>query len=145
LEVTPIRCRLDVPEALPELPFDLSARRGLFLAVKEALNNAAKHSQAKELFLRLQLAQGRVSVVIEDNGRGFDPAQAGQDRNGLKNMGQRLRELGGEFRLTSRPGAGCRVELAMPVNPGAAEPAGNWQQFWARLRKRSVKTTGPLH
>src|ERR1019366_10115638 len=56
LNSTPIRCRLDVEPDLPATVFDLPLRRNLFLAVKEALNNAAKHSEATELFLRIYRA-----------------------------------------------------------------------------------------
>src|SRR5258708_6985485 len=50
---TSIRCRLDVEPNLPDDPFDLPTRRNLFLAVKEALNNAARHSGASQILLRL--------------------------------------------------------------------------------------------
>ncbi|HSY28152.1 MAG TPA: histidine kinase, partial [Burkholderiaceae bacterium] len=69
---TSIRCRLDVePVDIPHLPFDLPVRRNLFLAVKEALHNAAKHSQANELFLRIHWHGPRLIVTVEDDGRGF--------------------------------------------------------------------------
>ena len=58
--------------------FGLAVRRNLFLAVKEALNNAAKHSQADELFLRIYRREQKLSVAVEDNGRGFDPGADGR-------------------------------------------------------------------
>lgn len=114
LRPTPIRCRLDVEPELPPLPFDLPIRRNLFLAVKEALNNAAKHSQATELFLRIHRQGSGLAVVVEDNGKGFDLARASQERNGLTNMSQRMEEVGGQYRIACVPGAGCRVEFAIP-------------------------------
>ena len=66
---TPIRCRLDVEPEIPAAPFDLPVRRNLFLAVKEALNNAAKHSEASEVFLRIYRHNQKLTVVVEDNGR----------------------------------------------------------------------------
>ena len=56
---TPIRCRLDVEPELPTAAFDLPLRRNLFLAVKEALNNAVKHSGSAEV---------RISLSIENDG-----------------------------------------------------------------------------
>ena len=71
LTVAGILCRLDVPEHLPSLPLSADVRHNLFLAVKEALNNIVKHAQAREVRLRLIQEQGRLSFVIEDDGRGF--------------------------------------------------------------------------
>ncbi|MBW8864751.1 MAG: ATP-binding protein [Verrucomicrobia bacterium] len=112
-----IRCRLDVePEILPTA-FDLPVRRNLLLAVKEALNNAAKHSQADELFLRIYLREHKLSVVVEDNGRGFDPAETGGERNGMTNMAQRMADIGGTCEIQSQPGGGCLVMFTVALPP----------------------------
>jgi signal transduction histidine kinase len=114
LSSTPIRCRLDVEPELPPIAFDLPIRRNLFLAVKEALNNAAKHSQASELFLRIHRRGEGLAVAVEDNGRGFDLAHASPDRNGVANMGQRMDEVGGVCRISGKPGTGCRIDFIVP-------------------------------
>jgi signal transduction histidine kinase len=112
---TPIRCRLDVEPDMPTMVFDLPIRRNLFLAVKEALNNAAKHSSATELFLRIHRAGQGLSVVVEDNGVGFDRAHANPERNGLTNMTLRMNEVGGGCQVAGKPGGGCRVEFTIPL------------------------------
>jgi two-component sensor histidine kinase len=114
LEGTPIRCRFDVEEDLPDLPCDLGVRRNLFLGVKEALNNAVRHSGASEALVGIHWREHQMVVAVEDNGHGFDPASAGRQGNGLPNMVARAAEAGGVCRITSRPGAGCRVEFAVP-------------------------------
>ena len=114
LSSTTIRCRLDVEPELPEMVFDLPIRRNLFLAVKEALNNAAKHSRANELYLRIHRQGEGLQVIVEDNGKGIDLAQASPERNGLTNMAQRMNEVGGTCRLSGDTGAGCRVEFNLP-------------------------------
>jgi len=120
---TPIRCRLDVADNLPDAVFELPVRRSLLLAVKEAINNAVKYSAADRLFLRIHV-QGRVVlVVVEDNGKGFDLEQADPLRNGLSNMKQRMRELGGRCRILTEPGAGCRVEFEVPWSKTSRPPA----------------------
>ena len=107
---TSIRCRLDVePVDIPHLPFDLPVRRNLFLAVKEALHNAAKHSQANEVFLRVYWFDARLIVSVEDDGCGFDPDRRAGERNGMSNMKQRMADVGGTFNISSQPGAGCLV------------------------------------
>ncbi|MDB6026090.1 MAG: Integral rane sensor signal transduction histidine kinase [Verrucomicrobiales bacterium] len=110
-----IRCRFDIGLELPDVTFDLPTRRNLFLAVKEALNNAAKHSQANELFLRIHCENDVLKVVVEDNGKGFDGSRQDPERNGLKNMAQRMTRLGGEFRASGEPGQGSRIEFEVPL------------------------------
>jgi signal transduction histidine kinase len=128
LNPTPIRCRLDVEPELPATMFDLPLRRNLFLAVKEALNNAAKHSEATELFLRIYRAEQKLVVTVEDNGRGFDPAQLGGERNGMTNMTQRMDEISGVCELFSEPGGGCRVVFTVPLENLPPRGWLNWLQ-----------------
>ena len=116
LQATPIRCRLDVEPEIPAVALDLPVRRNLFLAVKEALNNAAKHSEAGELFLRIHRRNQKLSVVVEDNGKGFDPATADAVRNGMTNMQERMNEVGGTCQVMSGLGSGCWVEFSVPMN-----------------------------
>lgn len=139
---TQIRCRLDVEPDMPASAFDLATRRGLFLAVKEALSNAAKHSDATEVFLRIHRRNGDVVVVVEDNGKGFDTAHVARERNGLVNMTQRLSELGGQCTVWSEPGKGCRVEFTVPL-PGPTEhrPGLVKRLFGATAMAREPKAT----
>jgi signal transduction histidine kinase len=134
LSPTPIRCRLEIEPALPAAPFDLPIRRNLFLAVKEAINNAAKYSEASELFLRIHRDEQKIVVVVEDNGKGFDPVLADSERNGLTNMAQRMAEVEGACRVTSQPGAGCRIEFVAPLVH--SQP----RRFFSRRRNRHVKS-----
>lgn len=115
LEPTSIRCRLDVDPNLPEVVFELPIRRSLLLGVKEALNNAAKYSDASELILSIQCRGQTLFVLVEDNGSGFDPEFADPARNGLSNMKERMREVGGKCLINSKPNAGCKVEFQVPI------------------------------
>jgi len=134
---TTIRCRLDVAPEIPEAAFDLPIRRNLFLAVKEALNNAAKYSQAEELFVRIFFHEQQLTVMVEDNGVGFDPAQVAGERNGLANMPQRMAEAGGQFSLISQPGAGCVITFTVPLHS-----ARGWLRFfWKRSTRENAETT----
>jgi signal transduction histidine kinase len=117
LASTQIRCRLDVPDHLPPTPMDLPARRNLLLAVKEAVRNAARHSGASELFLQIRVADEKLVVVIEDNGTKFMPAAGRSERNGLRNMDERLSDIGGVCRVTATPTKGCRVAFSLPLSP----------------------------
>lgn len=115
LSQTSIRCRLDVDADLPEALFELPVRRNLLLGVKEALNNAAKYSHASEVLLSIQRRGQTLLVIVEDNGGGFDLEKADPARNGLTNMIERMREVGGECRILTKPGGGCRVEFQVPL------------------------------
>jgi signal transduction histidine kinase len=129
LASTSIRCRLDVEADLPSSVFDLPVRRGLFLAIKEALNNAAKYSRARELFLRIFRRGGDVVVVVEDNGVGFDPAAIDAEGNGLQNMVQRLEDIGGKCQIASAPGAGCRVEFRVSATHSGSRSGFSFRRF----------------
>ena len=115
LESTAIRFRFDVAAELPARTLSQLVRRDLFLAIKEALNNAAKHSKATELTVRIELIGVRLNVVVADNGRGFEPTRASHEGKGLANMKQRMAEIGGNCEIASRPGEGCQVSFQVPL------------------------------
>ena len=109
-----IRCQLKVPPILPALALPSALRHELFLAIKEALNNVAKHAGASTASFGLHVEAGRLAITIEDDGRGFDAASVARG-HGLANMRHRLEKLGGQFVLESRPGGGTRLTLALPL------------------------------
>ena len=98
-----------------EVQFGLPVRRSLLLGVKEAINNAAKYSGATELFLRIHRRGNQLVVSVEDNGTGFDLELVDPERNGLTNMTERMKEIGGRCRIITRAGAGCQVEFQVPL------------------------------
>jgi signal transduction histidine kinase len=128
LDATPIRCRLDVAPDLPDAMFDLPLRRNLFLAVKEALNNAAKYSIATELFVRIARAGETLVVTVEDNGQGFDPDKLTGERNGMANMAHRMGEINGRCEVMSAPGAGCRAIFTVPLENLSTRGWFNWHR-----------------
>ena len=139
LQPVPIRCRFDVEPDLPAIPCDVGIRRNLFLAAKEALNNVVRHSGAGEVFVRIHREGLQVVVCIEDDGRGFDPASADQERNGLQNMANRAAEAGGECSILSLPGAGCRVLFNVPLAGPRRYPFG-W--LWRKRRRFPLTANG---
>jgi signal transduction histidine kinase len=118
-----IRCRLDFPVHLPAWPVTAEMRHNLFLACKEALHNVLKHSRATEVQISFALEAASFAVHIADNGQGFDPsAEAGNlplRRNGLVNMQQRMREIGGRCEIVSQPKQGTQVTFFLPVKESA--------------------------
>jgi signal transduction histidine kinase/ligand-binding sensor domain-containing protein len=86
----------------------------LFRIAQEAINNALKHGKAKRIELRLTRAQNRLLLVVEDDGRGFNP-QSVPAGLGLGSMAERARILHGALTITSQPGQGSRVEASVPL------------------------------
>jgi signal transduction histidine kinase/ligand-binding sensor domain-containing protein len=114
LRSTGIRCRLDFPEQIPAWELSTNLRHNLFLVIKEALHNIVKHAGATEIWLRVDLREDMLKVVVEDNGRGFIQAPDDALADGLRNMRQRIEEIGGECRVESQPQTGTRVILHLP-------------------------------
>ena len=112
---TPIRCRFDTQENLPRQNLSSETRHHLFLTVKEALHNAARHAAASEVWLRIKQCDSELQVSIEDNGRGFGPDSVRQFGNGLDNMKKRMEEIGGAFEMTTAPGAGTAIRLRLSL------------------------------
>jgi signal transduction histidine kinase len=111
LHAADIPCRVDLPDNIPQRLVPPEVRHNLFLAVKETLNNIARHAHASEVRLRVTTAENQVVIVIEDNGRGFERPPDNALCDGLRNMRQRMEEIGGQFQLTTRPDAGTRVAI----------------------------------
>jgi signal transduction histidine kinase len=139
LKNTPIQCNLDVDSEISSETFELPVRRNLLLAVKEALNNAVKYSNATELLLKIRWQNKRLVLTVQDNGLGFDPASANMARNGLTNMADRMHEIRGKFLLSSSPGKGCRVEFSTPlVHPQSRFTWLHWRSITGRKLPKQI-------
>jgi len=93
-----------------------AVEREVYRIAQEALNNALKHSQAARIDVELGTRDGRLKLVIADDGTGFDPADA-QIRStklGITSMEERAEAIGGDLRIESGEG-GTRVVLEAPV------------------------------
>jgi signal transduction histidine kinase/ligand-binding sensor domain-containing protein len=110
-----MKCELDLPDEIPDLPFSADARHHLLLAVKEALHNAVKHSSGTKVHLLVTMNHGELKVVIEDDGAGFSPDSARAGSNGLRNMRERMAALGGRIEFETPVPNGARVVLHLPM------------------------------
>ncbi len=124
-QATSIDCEIHVPARLPRASLSAEVRHNVFLAVEEAMNNSLKHSQATRVQVAMSVEAGAFEIRVQDNGKGFDgvpTAVPGQD--GLRNMHERLRAVGGECEVDSRAGGGVTVTLRFPfAEPLVAAPA----------------------
>jgi len=87
----------------------------LFRLVQEAVQNALKHAEAREIVVKLELARKHVTVVVKDNGKGFDIREKKQDSFGLIGMRERVDLLDGNLTIDSSVGAGTVVMIQVPM------------------------------
>jgi ligand-binding sensor domain-containing protein/signal transduction histidine kinase len=118
-ESTNINCRLEMPVDISAIRLSAEVRHDLFLAVKEALNNVVRHSQATEVRVRISEDMGTIKILIEDNGRGIDenPNAAGRKGHGMENMRRRAENFGGHFSISSAAGKGTKLVFTVPARP----------------------------
>ncbi len=82
---------------------------------QEAFTNTLKHSHASEVQIELVYMPGQVQLRVQDNGQGFDPDLRLTKGYGLLSMRERSQKIGAELTITSKPGAGTEVAIAVPV------------------------------
>lgn len=86
---------------------------GVYRILQEQLNNVLKHADATEVLVKLERLEGKLHLLVADNGKGF-VVQGQKQGIGLVNMQTRAENLNGTFELTTRPGKGCRVKVVLP-------------------------------
>jgi signal transduction histidine kinase len=89
----------------------------VFRVVQEALNNVCKHANASSVEITLLARNGKLSVTIRDDGRGFRKSR--RTGLGLIGMQERVESLGGSLIVNSEPGKGTAIEVALPLPKGA--------------------------
>jgi signal transduction histidine kinase len=112
---------VDAADALPQMQ-----RTVAFRVIQEALANVGRHARATHTRIEAREVEGRMEVLVADDGRGFDPTAAGGGlmggHLGLSAMRQRAALAGGAIRIDSAPGAGTTVRLTLPLSE--EEPGG---------------------
>lgn len=124
-----IEVDLDLADELAVSPHHEVA---LYRIAQEAITNIRKHARASRVRLALRAEGSEIVLVVEDDGRGFNPAVApGGVSFGLSGMRERASLAGGELRVSSQPGSGTRIEARIPHQaPGRrAERAGGARQI----------------
>jgi signal transduction histidine kinase len=108
-----LHCVLHVsPEAAARVTPEQAAQ--LLPIAREATSNSLRHADAHTITLTLQLHDGAIRLMVEDDGVGFDAETVHDHGYGLKNMQNRARTLGGRFEVKSDRGRGTRIECQIP-------------------------------
>ena len=110
-----VKCRLAVPDLPHDAPIGSKFRHEIIMAVKEAVHNVIKHSGASELQVHILFENRILTIIMQDNGKGLDPAVESEG-HGLANMKRRMKSCGGTCSLQNRAGGGTevRLELLLP-------------------------------
>ena len=97
---------------------ELSSDRALavYRMVQEALNNVARHAEAEHVGVYLRRGDNELRVVVEDDGRGFDPEARRATGVGLQSMRERAASLGAHLVMESEPGVGTTVAFDVPLS-----------------------------
>ncbi|RME85307.1 MAG: HAMP domain-containing protein [Caldilineae bacterium] len=111
--------RIEVVD-MEDVPLSPLLETTVYRIVQEALINAARHAACTEISVLLQAHDNILSVIVEDNGRGFDVGRVlgdGYNRSqfGIYGMKERAELVGGELQIESAPGKGCTVYLRIPL------------------------------
>lgn len=111
---TGISCKIDFPEYEANLEVTSEIRRNLFLALKEILNNIAKHANAENIQIKFYLKNKLGFLEVEDNGKGFDQ-EAIKRGVGLDSIKIRTEKLNGVFILKSKIDNGTSIKLKQMI------------------------------
>ena len=115
LEDFKIDLECSFPDEIPVLPLQKAAYRNIFMLVKEALNNIAKHSKATKVKIEIALQGSQLEVSIIDNGIGFNTSINALG-HGLKNMASRGNSIQAIVDIESRLNQGTTIRLKLPLS-----------------------------
>jgi len=110
-----VEVQLDLADARP-MSRDVASV--LYRATQESIRNASAHSHASRVSVSLRYADGLATLVVRDDGEGFDASTApvdGRPHFGLRLLGELVAEAGGEAMVESSPGRGTTVVVEVPL------------------------------
>jgi signal transduction histidine kinase len=103
---------LSVTDKMPALSPDVE--QCIYRVAQEAVTNVVKHANAKNLTVKLEFIEGKVTLMVSDNGVGFDLEKSEKTSQfGLAGMQERAQLIGGELKIVSKPGGGTTIQLTV--------------------------------
>jgi signal transduction histidine kinase len=121
LESCNMSIQFDVSEDIMDVHLDMQQRKNLYLIFKEAVNNIAKYSACKNVYINISRQGNKTFVLnIKDDGKGFRIPNLGEEQkslsgNGIRNMNKRADELSGQIIIHSSHGNGTTVNLKFSI------------------------------
>jgi ligand-binding sensor domain-containing protein/two-component sensor histidine kinase len=107
-----IDLEFNAPVSERDIQLGIGVRHNLLLIFKEAVNNAARHSDCSKVFINFILEKSVLILEIKDNGKGFDP-RSENDGQGLRSMARRAASLGGDLKIKSDGGTSVKCTLPL--------------------------------
>ncbi len=98
-----------------ERRLDSKCEVSLFRLVQEAVQNALKHADADEILVKVEMKKDLCTIIVKDDGRGFDMNQNMEKSFGILGMRERVELLNGTISIDSKPGAGTTVLIQVPI------------------------------
>jgi signal transduction histidine kinase len=119
---TPQELRIDLETAGLDDRLPAEVETAAFRVVQESLTNAMRHSEARRVEISVRREAGQLRLIVHDDGRGFDVAEARRaagrgEHFGVVGMTERVKGLGGTLEVRSSPGHGTEVRASLPVAP----------------------------
>jgi len=126
---TGVECELAMPAQSPSYPLSSQLRHHLLLAMHEAFTNVLKHSGATRAGVSVACEDSTLVIIVSDNGNGLTPVESGANPagvvaaqgNGLRNMRERLAEIGGDCSVRFEPGKGTTIHFTLPLARAGSE------------------------
>jgi two-component system sensor histidine kinase UhpB len=87
----------------------------LYRVAQEALTNVQRHARAQEVWFQLTQQDGKVTLLVSDNGTGPRVESPKEGGFGLRGLRERAARLGGELYLDPRPGGGSQLRFSLPL------------------------------
>ncbi|HRB30530.1 MAG TPA: two-component regulator propeller domain-containing protein [Ferruginibacter sp.] len=114
LEGKNIAAVIDFPENGQSLQIPMDKRKDVYLMYKEAINNMAKYSEARNAFIKIQFMDHFLEMILSDDGKGFEEGKT-KKGNGLHNLETRTKNCNGIYHLVTSPGNGTCITIKIPV------------------------------
>ncbi|MBI3902046.1 MAG: PAS domain S-box protein [Nitrosomonadales bacterium] len=109
-----VECKLTMPEE--DVGLDKNQSVTVFRILQESLNNVARHAHASQVSILFTQQDGSLSMLVEDNGSGFDADMQKEQSFGLLGIKERALMIGGKASVDSTPGMGTRLSVSIPIS-----------------------------
>lgn len=104
-----IETQLNISPVISELPYPKAL--SLLRILQESLNNVGKHARASKVEIQASVEQNQFFLAIKDDGIGFDPTKVPKNHFGIRNIEERVRQMGGSFNIVSNETTGTQIQI----------------------------------
>lgn len=120
METKKVKIHFTTDEESEKLVLDMNVRKNFYFLFKEIINNVARHSDCKNLWIDIRVKHTMLSMVVRDDGKGFDVERDANNLgklggNGLHNMRKRADDMNAQVEIHSQLGKGCTIHLVMKI------------------------------